>query len=45
MRGEVQAIVVLQKELFGEIAVKRHEKFDAVFASEQPMIAIEKEYS
>ena len=42
---KLQAVVVLQKDLFGEIAVKRHEKFDAVFASEQPINAIEKDYS
>jgi len=42
---KLQAIVVLQKDLFGEIAVKRHKQFEAVFASEQPMIAIEKDYS
>jgi segregation and condensation protein A len=42
---KLQAIVVLQKDLFGEIAVTRHEKFDTVFASDQPINAIEKEYS
>ena len=42
---KLQAIVILQKDIFGEIAVTRHEKFDAVFASGQPIIAIEKEYS
>jgi segregation and condensation protein A len=42
---KLQAIVVLQKDLFGEIAVKRHEKFETVFATGQPMNAIEKEYS
>ena len=42
---KLQAIVVLQKDIFGEIAVKRHEKFDAVFASGQPINAIEKDYS
>jgi segregation and condensation protein A len=42
---KLQAIVVLQKDLFGEIAVTRHEKFESVFASGHPMNAIEKEYS
>ncbi len=42
---KLQAVVVLQKDLFGEIAVQRHKQFEAVFASEQPMIAIEKDYS
>lgn len=37
----MQAVVVAQKELFGEIALERHERFDAVFASGQPTAAIE----
>lgn len=40
----MQAVVVTQKDLFGEIALLRHENFDAVFASEQPIAAIEKDY-
>jgi segregation and condensation protein A len=40
----MQAVVVTQKELFGEIALVRHASFDAVFASEQPIAAIEKDY-
>jgi segregation and condensation protein A len=40
----MQAVVVTQKELFGEIALKRHASFDAVFASDQPIAAIEKDY-
>ena len=40
----MQAVVVIQKDLFGEIALKRHSNFDAVFASGQPMAAIEKDY-
>ena len=40
----MQAVVVTQKDLFGEIALRRHASFDAVFASEQPMSAIEKDY-
>lgn len=42
---KMQAVVVLQKDLFGEIALKRHKQFDAVFASGQPMIAVEKDYT
>jgi len=42
---KMQAIVVTQKELFGEIALQRHKMFDAVFASGEPIIAIEKDYS
>jgi segregation and condensation protein A len=41
---KMQAVVVAQKELFGEIALQRHPNFDAAFASDQPMIAIEKDY-
>ena len=40
----MQAVVVTQKDLFGEIALKRHESFDQVFASDQPMSAIDKDY-
>jgi segregation and condensation protein A len=40
----MQAVVVTQKELFGEIALQRHASFDAVFASDQPIAAIEKDY-
>ncbi|HEY2015373.1 MAG TPA: segregation/condensation protein A [Bryobacteraceae bacterium] len=40
----MQAVVVTQKDLFGEIALQRHNSFDAVFASDQPISAIEKDY-
>lgn len=43
----MQAVVVRQKDLFGEIALERHENFNAVFASGQPTAAIdavEKDY-
>ena len=40
----MQAVVVAQKDLFGEIALQRHSGFDAVFASDQPIAAIEKDY-
>jgi segregation and condensation protein A len=40
----MQAVIVTQKDLFGEIALKRHGNFDQVFASEQPMAAIDKDY-
>jgi segregation and condensation protein A len=42
---KLQAIVILQKDLFGEIAITRHEKFEAVFATGQPINAIEKDYT
>ena len=40
----MQAVVVTQKDLFGEIALQRHTNFEAVFSSGQPMAAIEKDY-
>src|SRR3954451_9193835 len=40
----MQAVVITQKDLFGEIALMRHASFDAVFASDQPISAIEKDY-
>jgi segregation and condensation protein A len=42
---KLQAVVVTQENLFGEIALKRHAMFDSVFASDQPIIALEKDYS
>jgi segregation and condensation protein A len=40
----MQAVVVAQKDLFGEIALQRHPNFDAVFASGDPIVAIETDY-
>ena len=40
----MQAVMVTQKDLFGEIALLRHNHFDAVFASDQPIAAIEEDY-
>jgi segregation and condensation protein A len=40
----MQAVVVTQKDLFGEIALQRHQNFEAVFASDLPIAAIEKDY-
>jgi segregation and condensation protein A len=37
----MQAVVVTQKDLFGEIALQQHGSFDAVFASGEPTAAIE----
>ena len=42
---KMQAIEVCQKDLYGEIALRRHKLFDVVFASEQPASAIEKDYT
>ena len=41
---KLQAVVVAQPELFGEIALQRHKQFDNVFASDQPIMALEKDY-
>ena len=41
----MQAIEICQKDLFGEIALQRHSKFDAAFASGEAVSAIEKEYT
>jgi segregation and condensation protein A len=40
----MQAVVLTQKDLFGEIALERHGSFDAVFKSDQPIAAIENDY-
>jgi segregation and condensation protein A len=41
---KLQAVEVCQKDLFGEIALRRQKSFDAVFASGDPVSAIEKDY-
>ena len=41
----MQAVVITQKELFGEIALERHASFDSVLASDQPIAVIEKDYA
>jgi segregation and condensation protein A len=40
----MQAVIVTQKDLFGEIALQRHTNFESAFASDQPIAAIEKDY-
>ena len=40
----MQAVKLTQQDLFGEIALQRHESFDAVFKNDQPIAAIENEY-
>lgn len=40
----MQAVMVVQKDLFGEIALERHRRFDEVFSSDQPIAAVEKDY-
>jgi hypothetical protein len=43
--ASVNVYTVAGRAPFGEIAVQRHEKFDAVFATDQPVSAIEKDYN
>ena len=43
-RGLPLLVVVTQKDLFGEIALTRHGNFEAAFASDLPIAAIEKDY-
>jgi segregation and condensation protein A len=40
-----QAVVLVQKEAFGEIALRRHKRFEEVFATDETLAAIEREYS
>ncbi len=42
---KMQAIEVCQKDLFGEIALRRQKQFNTVFASSDPVSAIEKDYT
>ena len=41
---KMQAIVLAQKDAFGDIAIKRHKRFPEVFATAEVMAAIEKDY-
>ena len=41
---KLQAVVVAQSDLFGEIVLRRHRLFDTVFSSAQPVSAIERDY-
>jgi segregation and condensation protein A len=41
---KLQAVVVAQDDLFGEIVLRRHRLFDTVFAAGEPVSAIEKDY-
>ncbi len=40
----MQAVELVQKDLFGEIALQRSSAFESVFASGEPIAAIEKDY-
>ena len=41
----LQAILLRQKQTFGEIIIKKHKMFDVVFSSEEPILALEQEYA
>lgn len=41
----MQAIVLVQKEAFGEIGIRAHKRFREVFASEQDITTIDKDYN
>ena len=40
----MQAVVLVQKDAFGEIALRAHKRFDEVFASGEDVMNIEKDY-
>lgn len=40
-----QAIVLAQKDAFGDILIKRHEEFDQAFLSEESLSTLQEEYS
>ena len=40
----MQAIVLRQKQTFGEIIIRKHKMFDVVFQSEEPIMAIDEGY-
>jgi len=42
---KVQAVVLAQHDLFGDIVIKRHKKFEEVMASGEAVSAIEKDYN
>jgi segregation and condensation protein A len=42
---KMQAIVLSQRDSFGDVAIKKHKRFEDVFASGEAMAAIEKGYN
>jgi segregation and condensation protein A len=40
----MQALVLVQKDAFGEIAIRAHKRFDEIFASDDAVTGIEKDY-
>jgi segregation and condensation protein A len=41
----MQAVTLVQQEAFADIGIRRHQRFDEVFASEDALSAIQEEYS
>jgi segregation and condensation protein A len=42
---KVQAVVLVQRDLFGDIVIKRHKKFEEAMASSEAVSTIEKDYN
>ena len=42
---KIQAVVLAQREAFGDIVIKRHKNYEQALASGQPIEAIEKDYN
>ncbi len=42
---KLQAITLAQKDLFGEIALRKHKRFDEVFAADDNVANLDKEYN
>ncbi len=41
----MQAIVLRQKDTFGEIVIRKHKMFDVVFQSQEPILAVDEGYA
>jgi segregation and condensation protein A len=40
----MQAVILRQKEVFGEIVMRKHKMFDVVFETEEPIVAVDEGY-
>jgi len=40
----MQAVILRQKEVFGDIVVRKHKMFDVVFETDEPIVAVDEEY-
>ena len=40
----MQAVVLRQKDTYGEIVIRKHKLFDTVFQSEEPIVAVDEGY-